>query len=189
MSETHWRKLINPDYLGAYSLDAGNGTYGTAIYTITSAEQKDVTGPDGTKKKLVLGLKESAKPMILNVTNARTLEKLYKTAYIEKWIGRKFEVGVESVKVGPAREDALRIKKYLPKDTSVGSSVCADCGEEIVAAGTMSAAQVVAYARKRFGAELCAGCMKKQDEAAKAAQAVPDETAEAEEGNDDAVDE
>ena len=23
MSETHWKRLINPDYLGAYSLDPG----------------------------------------------------------------------------------------------------------------------------------------------------------------------
>jgi len=174
MSETHWRKLINPDYMGAYSLDNGNGTYKTAVFTIESAGQKDVTGPDGTKKKLVIGLRESSKPMILNSTNSRTLEKLYKTPYIEEWIGRKFEVGVENVKVGPNREDALRIKKHLPQTS--GPVKCADCEHEITDAGSMKAAQVAAYARKRFGLELCAECMKKRDAAKRAAQEPEEKT-------------
>lgn len=172
MSETHWRKLINPDYLGAYSLDSGNGTYRTAVFTITSAEQKDVAGPDGTKKKLVLELKESNKPMILNSTNARTLEKLFKTAYIERWIGRQFEVGVESVRVGPSKEDALRIRKYLPRAVSeTVKYACSDCSSEIKAFGGKTAAGLAEYTTSKYGKALCSDCATK-------AAAVPVEAAE-----------
>lgn len=174
MTNTHWRKLVNPDYLGAYSLDNGDGTYRSAVFTIVSAEQKDVTGPDGIKKKLVLELKESHKPMILNSTNARTLERLYKTAYIEQWIGRQFEVGVESVRVGPSREDALRIRKFMPRTAEAPK--CHDCSGAIEAAGEMTAVQMVAFSQSRFGCPLCAACMKKRTEKAKQAAAQDEET-------------
>ena len=119
--------------------------------------------------------------MILNSTNARTLERLYKTAYIEQWIGRQFEVGVESVRVGPSREDALRIHKYLPR--VAGETVkCSDCNEPITATERMTAAQVAAYGRKRYGLDLCADCFKKrkasQDEAERADGTAPDDAAE-----------
>ena len=57
MSGTHWRKLINPDYMGAYSLDNGDGTYRSAVFTITSAEQKDVTGQTGQRESWYLDSK------------------------------------------------------------------------------------------------------------------------------------
>jgi hypothetical protein len=169
--QTHWRKLINPDYLGAYSLDNGNGTYRTAVYTITNVKQEEVTGPDGKKMKLVVYLKESRKPMILNSTNSRTLEKLFKTAYIERWVGRRFEVGVEKVRVGREYEDALRIKKTIP--IGDGPLVCVDCSEEIkdttTDKGTFKAAQIVAISRKRYSEDVCIACQKKRDAAEKEA--------------------
>ena len=94
--------------------------------------------------------------MILNSTNCRILEKLYKTAYIERWIGRQFEVGVESVRVASNYEDALRIRKYLPK--AAGAPKCSDCGEEVASTDKMNVAQIVAVTQKRFGKCLCAKC-------------------------------
>lgn len=168
MSNVHWRKLINPDYLGAYSLDNGDGTYKNATVTIVSAEQKDVTGPDGTKKKLVIGLKEFSKPMILNATNARTLQRLYKTPYVNLWVGRQFEVGVESVRVGPSREDALRIKPFVPRAAKPAAIRCENCAEAVQGAGKLSADQVAAYAKTKFGQALCVKCATALNEKAKA---------------------
>ena len=37
---------------------------------------------------------ENVKPMIVNSTNAKTIEKLYKTPYIEEWKGRKIQLFV-----------------------------------------------------------------------------------------------
>jgi hypothetical protein len=165
MSKTHWKKLINPDYLGAYSLDNGQGGYVTIVATIGSAKVENVTGPDGKKEDcVVMRFKESRignidmKPMIVNTTNMKTLEKLFKTPYIEDWAGRKIEIGVESVKAFGDVVDALRIKKRLPSapPADTGPVKCADTGKEITATEKMSAAQIVAVTQKRYGRPLCA---------------------------------
>ena len=46
MSETHWKRLINPDYLGAYSLDPGKDK----ILTIKAVKREMITGTGGTQE-------------------------------------------------------------------------------------------------------------------------------------------
>lgn len=166
MSEqTHWKKLTNPDYLGAYALEPGQDI--TA--TIKSVKVENIVGADGKKEDCtVMRFVENIKPMILNVTNAKVLEKLLKTPFIENWSGRKIQIGVESVKAFGDVVDALRIRKFLPRET--GTAKCSDCKSDVTAAGGMTPQQVVAFSQKRFGDTLCAACMKKRDEAKKAAE-------------------
>lgn len=168
--KTNWKKLMNPDYLGAYSLDDGNGKYSDIIATVQYVKVENVTGPDGKKEDCPVAhfSERDLKPMILNATNMKTLEKLFHSKYIEDWAGHKIQIGVEQVKAFGDVVDALRIRKYLPREA--GPSKCADCGQEVTAAGEMSAAQIIAFAQKRFGAALCADCMKKRDAAKKAAE-------------------
>lgn len=170
--KTNWKTLVNPDYLGAYSLDDGNGKYIEIVKTIASVKVENITGADGKKEDcMVMRFADNTKPMIVNVTNAKTLEKLFKSKYIEDWAGRKIIIGVESVKAFGDVVDALRIKKRLPAEpAAAGPAKCADCTNEISAAGEMTAVQVIAFARKRFGADLCSECMKKRDAAKKAAE-------------------
>lgn len=194
--KTHWKKLQNPDYLGAYSLDDGNGKYIVIVATIASAKVENIVGADGKREDcVVMRFQEKRvgtvdmKPMIVNTTNMKTLEKLFKTPYIEDWAGRRISVGVESVKAFGDVVDALRIKKTLPQGT--GPATCADCGEEIKAIqsekGPLNSAQLIAISRKKYGADLCADCMKKR-EAAKKETAEP-ETARETEDNADAINE
>lgn len=166
MSEqTHWKKLTNPDYLGAYALEPGQDI----TVTIKSVRVENIVGADGKKEDCtVMRFVEAVKPMILNVTNAKMLEKLFKTPYIEQWSGRKIQIGVESVKAFGDVVDALRIRKFLPKEA--GTAKCGDCKSDVTAAGGMNVQQVVAFSQKRFGATLCAACMKKRDEVKKAAE-------------------
>lgn len=177
--KTHWKKLQNPDYLGAYSLDDGNGKYTDVIGTLASVKVENIVGADGKREDcMVARFVENMKPMIVNATNAKMLEKLFKTPYIEDWAGHKIQIGVESVKAFGDVVDALRIRKFIPREA--GPAKCGDCSNEIKAAGGMTAVQVSAYARKRYGMELCADCMKRRDAAAKAAQEGPSEPAETE---------
>ena len=180
--KTNWKKLINPDYLGAYSLDDGNGKYTDIIATIQYVKVENVTGPDGKKEDCVVAhfSERDLKPMILNTTNMKTLEKLFKSKYIEDWAGRKIQIGVESVKAFGDVVDALRIRKFTPREESAGPTKCADCGSDIAEAGGMTATQVAAFARKRFGCDLCAMCMKKRDTEKKAAEAALTEQTETE---------
>ena len=75
MAKTHWKKLNNPDYLGAYALTPGQDL----IATIKTVGKEIVTGPDGKKEEcmVVHFMESNIKPLILNATNAKTIQKIY----------------------------------------------------------------------------------------------------------------
>lgn len=170
MSKTHWRTLYNPDYLGAYSLvDNSTGKYADAIKTIASVKVENVTGTDGKKEDCMVMrfVERDTKPMIVNATNAKMMEKLFKTPIIEEWAGRKIQIGVEAVRAFGDTVDALRIRKFLPKET--GPVNCSDCNKEITGTDKMTAVQITAGTKKRYGKPMCAECWMKQIESEKTA--------------------
>jgi ribosomal protein L34E len=189
----HWKKFINPDYLGAYSLDNGKGGYLEITPTISAVRVENVTGADGKKEDcMVMRFKEARigtvdmKPMIVNVTNAKALEKLFKTPYVEDWSGRKVSIGVESVKAFGDVVDALRIRKTLPREQ--GAPKCLDCGGSIEATEKMNAAQLVAFGQKRYGKALCEACLRKVMEQSGAIQSASAQGAQAQQDEPEEVD-
>lgn len=152
MSETHWKKLINPDYLGAYSLDPGKDM----VLTIKQVRKEMITGADGKKEEcIVCYWVEDQKPMILNVTNCKMIAKLFKTPYIERWAGHRIQIGAEVVSAFGEKVEALRVRKVLPEEAKIA---CEECGQFIQPAFNMSATQLAAYTRKKYGKALCAEC-------------------------------
>ena len=95
MSKTHWKKLHNPDYLGAYALEPGEDM----ISTIDYVGQEEITGNGGKKETgMVCHFAEKGcKPMILNATNSKTIEKIHGTPYIEEWHGKQIQIYIASV--------------------------------------------------------------------------------------------
>jgi hypothetical protein len=181
MSKTHFKKLINPDYLGAYSLDNGQGGYTDVTATIASVKVENVTGADGKKEDcMVMRFKENRigtvdmKPMILNITNAKTLEKLFKTPYVEDWANRRITIGTERIKAFGDIVDALRIRKTLPREQNIVK--CADTGKKITATEKMTAEQIIAVTQKRYGRALCAERYMELIEQEKVAYAAPTES-------------
>ena len=159
MSETHWKKLINPDYLGAYSLDPGKDM----ILTIKQVRKETVTGPGGKKEEcIVCHWQEDQKPMILNVTNCKMIAKLLKTPYIERWAGHRIQIGAEVVSAFGEKVEALRVRKTLPEETKIA---CEECGQFITPAFQMTVTQLAAYTKKKYGKQLCADCAKEKKEA------------------------
>ena len=76
MSETltHWKKLTNPNYLGAYSFSEGE----EKILTIKEVKTELVKGEDGKDEQCTIAyFAENEKPMILNKTNCKIIQKLY----------------------------------------------------------------------------------------------------------------
>lgn len=172
MSKTHWKKLNNPDYLGAYALEPGQ----ELVATIKVVRKEMVTGPDGKKEEctVVHFAEKEIKPLILNATNAKTIQKLYKTPYIEDWQGRKIQLYVETVRAFGEMVEALRIRPSIPKITGAVSSepvMCADCGAEVSAFGKMNAAQMADYTYSKYGKSLCSECAKVQAEKLAAVEA------------------
>ena len=149
---THWKKLNNPDYIGAYAFEPGE----EKAVTIDKVTREVITGEGGKKEECtVLHFQQkNVKPLILNVTNAKSIEALLGTPYVEEWKGKSIVLVVRKVPAFGERVDAVRIKPE--KDVIL----CSRCGGRVKAAKDMSAAQVAAYARERFNDILCADCMK-----------------------------
>ena len=161
MSETHYKKLINPDYLGAYSLEPGQDM----ILTIKSVGKEVITGTGGKQEEcIVCRWVEDQKPMILNVTNCKTISKMLKTPYVEKWAGHRVQIYATTTKFGGDTVECLRIRKDPPEDAKVA---CEECGQFITPAFQMSVTQLAAYTKKKYGKTLCAECAKEKKEAQK----------------------
>lgn len=108
---THWKRLVNPDYLGAYSLDKGKDL----TLTIGQVKREMVTSTNGKKEECtVLYFKEPQKPMILNRTNAKIIQKIYGTPYIEEWSGKKITLYATFTKLAGEEVECLRIRPERP---------------------------------------------------------------------------
>ena len=174
MPKTHWKKLTNPDYLGAYALEDGKDV----VLTINYVREEVVTGTGGKKDNCVVcHFAENVKPMILNATNMKTITSLLGTPYIEDWSGKKIQIGVEKVKYAGDLVDALRVRKFLP---AVKAFKCENCGKNIMARGNMDAAGMAKYTKQKYGKALCADCATQIAAQMKAAEGAekPQEEAE-----------
>lgn len=160
MSKTHWKKLGDPNFLGGYDFDEGE----VKTLTIAGVENKEAFNPGDKKKETVRAciFKENVKPLILNATNSKTLSRLYKSDYIEDWIGRKFNIHFDpTVKVGREVVGGLRILPTLPNEQSGSVPICFECKRPINGVGNMNPAQMAEYTAKKYGKPLCSDCATK----------------------------
>lgn len=155
--KTHWKKLTNPDYLGAYSLAGENG-YTEKVVTIESVRQETVTGSDGKKEVCMVAHLVGEKPMILNATNCKAIAKVSGSSFVEDWAGVAVTLYVQQgVKAFGDVVDALRVRPKAPAPPAI----CDRCGSVISPAFKMSVPQLVEYSRQHCnGATFCAACMK-----------------------------
>jgi hypothetical protein len=109
--KTHWKKFMNPDYFGSWSIPEGKDL----ILTMDHIQMEKVTGPGGREEQLpVLHFKDDVKPLVLNVTNSRQIESLYGTPYVEDWGGKKIQVFTSTTKLKGEEVDCVRIRPMVP---------------------------------------------------------------------------
>lgn len=148
----------NPNYLGSWDLEE----LPSREVTLTIADIKD-------EKVVVAGQSEictvcywtdkAFKPMILNVTNKKTIAKLYKTKETEKLKGKSVIIGIDKVRAFGDVYDALRIRLRMPAAPKQGAlPKCEKCGLDIVGQNNMTPEQVAAYTKKKYGQQLCGIC-------------------------------
>lgn len=154
MSETHWKKLTNPNYLGAYAFNPGE----EKVVTIEKVCKESVTGTEGRQEDCIVAHLVGEKPLILNKTNCKAITKLLGTPYIEEWAGNRIVLQVQRVKAFGEDTDAVRVKPKLPGE------LCEMCGQEIRAGMGKSAKEVAEKAVAIYGKKLCIECMKKLKE-------------------------
>lgn len=160
----HWKKLTNPDYLGAYAFERGEEKVGT----IRDVRQEMVPGADGKKElcTIVYFGEKDLKPLILNRTNAKMITKLYKTGFIDEWIGKQVTMVVRDVRAFGETVEAVRIKNEIPAKKNAAPIKCADCGKVIQAVGGYSADDIARINKGRYGRALCAECSRSFAQAA-----------------------
>jgi hypothetical protein len=114
---THWRKLRNADYIGEYCMPLDGSEI---ILTIAKVESKEIASGDRKKQELVIHFQErNWKPMIVNATNAKTIQKIAKSKFVEKWIGVQIQLYVDrNIKAFGEIHEGLRIRTFAPKPTA-----------------------------------------------------------------------
>ena len=155
-NKTHWKKLTNPNYLGAYAFDEGKDM----ILTVASVGNELVTGDGGRKEECTIcHFVENVKPLILNKTNMKSIQKALGTPYIEEWAGHKIQIYVDpKVKFGKEITGGLRVRNYAPSTQKI---ICQSCGGEIQPRGKSTSERIAAYTAQKYGQALCAACATK----------------------------
>ena len=156
---THWKKTMNPDYLGAWALQPGE----EPILTIQSVATEKVIGSDGKKEDCTVMRYKGIGPgkMILNVTNCKAIEKVTGTPYTEQWKGAQIQVYAERVKAFGDVVEAIRIRPHKPRAAQVVPK-CSDCGNDVTPAYNMTALDLAKYTTQKLGAVYCAACAEKR---------------------------
>jgi len=111
-TKTHWKKLENPDYIGAYSLEENKDL----TVKIIDVKREQITGQGGKKEECTVAYLENQKPFILNRTNMKMIQKIHGTPYIQDWIGKSITLYTAKIKAfGEDNVECLRIRKQVPQ--------------------------------------------------------------------------
>lgn len=163
--KTHWKKLMNPNYLGAYEFQPGE----EKIVKIASVRKETVVGTEGKKEEctvMYFSEPQGLKPLILNVTNQKAIEKACGSPWIEDWIGQMIQLYVAQVKAFGDVVDAVRVRGRKVRAAAAQVYQCESCGKAVQGFGSKNAGQMAAYTKKNYGQVLCAECaMKRKQEA------------------------
>lgn len=110
-TKTHWKKLTNTTYLGSWDFEA-NEERTLTIRAVTNETVKDQNGKDD---EVVLMVFDDSKPMILNKTNLKAVEKSTGTPIIEEWVGKSVTLYTTRIRAFGEEVDALRISPAVAK--------------------------------------------------------------------------
>lgn len=114
MTKTHWKKLFNPNYMGAYSFNEGE----SKELRIKAIKVEPVTGKDGKPEDCtVIYFQGNEKPLICNKTNAKAIAHITGSNFIEDWVGVTIRLITKEVKAFGDVVDAVRVdlKKVTTK--------------------------------------------------------------------------
>lgn len=115
-SKTHFKKAFNSPYLSSADI-VGHMTFTIARVTLEQDKTKKTKDLFNTAYFVEREIRpgEKLKPMILNVTNSKTLKALTNSPFIEDWQGVKVTIYVDSnVKFGREVMEGLRISPKAP---------------------------------------------------------------------------
>jgi len=112
--KTHWKKTMNPNYLGAYALEPNEDL----IVEITEVKTESVMNADGRNEECLVAHSKDQKPLIVNKTNAKAIAKVAGSNYIEDWKGKQIALYISNVKAFGELVEAIRVRTVPPKAKS-----------------------------------------------------------------------
>lgn len=113
MTQTHWKKLTNPNYLGAYAFDENQ----EMVVKIKEVRVESVQNAQGKEDKPVAYFEGGqVKPLILNSSCMKSITKVAGTPYIEKWAGVKVQLYVDrAVPAFGTITEGVRVRDFPPQ--------------------------------------------------------------------------
>ena len=112
--KTHWKKTMNPNYLGAYALEPNQDM----VVEITEVKTESVMNADGRNEECLVAHLKDQKPLIVNKTNAKAIAKVCGSNYIEDWKGKQIALYISNVKAFGELVEAIRVRTVPPKAKS-----------------------------------------------------------------------
>lgn len=142
--KTHWKRLINPHFLGAYSLPPG----GDMTVRIDYVTRELVKGTEGKEEECTVAYMVNEKPMILNRTNSKSIAKLY-GPYIEDWAGKEITLFASKTKVAKEVVECLRIRPAVTPSQAARPALSAQRFKAALAS-VQSKERTAAFVRHHF---------------------------------------
>lgn len=145
----HWRENMDMPYLRAENLTPGE----VRVLTIKEVRKElmpKIPGRSEDEHQNVAYFEEPGiLPMVLNVTNCETIEKVYGTGNIVEWAGKKIAIYASKTSMAKKTVPCLRIKAFIPNK-------CIFCGKELEPA-------IYNGSIKKYGKPYCSGECKDND--------------------------
>ena len=109
---THWKAAFPSDYFGHQHLPDGNDL----VVGIKSVGQETVQSARGREQKLVAHITADPEKWIRNKTNAKTIEKVLGTGYIDEWVGKKLQLYRDKTSSPEGLVDCVRVREFPPNE-------------------------------------------------------------------------
>lgn len=110
MTKTHYKRLMNPDYIGAYALNENEDL--TVVIDFVRRER--ITGTGGKQEECTVARLRGQKPFILNSTNQKSIARLY-GPFIEDWAGKPITLFASTTKLSGETVECLRIRPSVAR--------------------------------------------------------------------------
>lgn len=108
---THWKNLFEKKsmLLGSHNLNPGE----ELVLQISSVSIQQIKNQNGKNESVPVIQFQNASPMVLNITNARTIAALYGELH-ENWAGKYIQLFSAEIKVKGEKMTALRVRPKMP---------------------------------------------------------------------------
>lgn len=108
---THWKNLFpsKTQLLGSHNLNEGE----ELVAEIVEVKVEKIKDQNGREEQVPIIRFTNAPPMVLNITNSKTISALYGDLYTG-WKGRSIQLYATKIKAFGEETMALRVRKAIP---------------------------------------------------------------------------